>query len=55
MTSRTKATVVLSGITTFEIKTPATGLSAASSRHHALWEQFQQEGEKVSSVQMGFY
>ena len=29
----TKATVVLSGITTFEIKTPATRLSAASSLH----------------------
>lgn len=46
--------LVLSGITTFEIKTPATGLSAASSPHHALLKWFQQAGEKVSDVQMAF-
>ena len=31
-----------------------TGLSAASSLHHALWKWFQQAGQEVSNVQMAF-
>ena len=52
-TNRAKATIVLSGITTSKIKHQQLGLvQRAVSIDHALWEWFQQAGEKLSSVQL---